>query len=285
MAVGTMEGDVYVAGSSEDALMDKKPFISGWRLGLLRAGLLVAIFGLWEFVSGDPRKGEIAFIDKFWVSQPSDIWDRLSKSISSGTLFFHIGITLQEMLMGLLFGAMVGITVGFTLGRNDGIARILDPFIVGIYSIPKLALTPLFILWFGIGMETKIVLVSVTVFFLTFLNTFSGVRDVDGELVDIVKLMGAGRWNVLRMIVIPSAMPWILTGLKLSVPYSLISAVVGEIMASNRGLGFLLVSSQGQFDTAGVFSIIFVLMIMGLIINELVNRTQNYLLRWKTAGR
>ncbi|HEU0167883.1 MAG TPA: ABC transporter permease subunit, partial [Chloroflexota bacterium] len=130
----------------------------------------------------------------------------------------------------------------------------------------------------------KIVLVATSTFFLTFLNTFAGVRDTDRELVDILRLMGANQRQIFYKVVLPSATPWIFAGLKLAVPYSLISAVVGEIMAANRGLGFLLVNAQGQFDTAGVFAAIVILMIMGLIINEGVNRLEHHLLRWRSAG-
>ena len=110
-------------------------------------------------------------------------------------------------------------------------------------------------------------------------------RDVDRELVDIIRLMGASQRDLLFKVVLPSASPWILTGLKAAVPYSLIGAVVGEIMASNRGLGYLLIHAQGQYDTAGVFAAIIVLMVMGLLLNEVVNRSENYFLRWKSAGR
>jgi NitT/TauT family transport system permease protein len=242
------------------------------------------ILGAWEGLAGNP-KTEWALVDKFWTSQPSDIYIRLSEWISRGTLWLHLLITLQEMVIGLVIGSVVGIALGFLLGRNLALARLLDPFIMAIYSIPKLALAPLFILWFGVGLEPKIVLVSTACFFLLFLNTYSGVRDVDRELVDIIRLMGASQRDLLFKVVLPSASPWILTGLKAAVPYSLIGAVVGEIMASNRGLGYLLIHAQGQYDTAGVFAAIIVLMVMGLLLNEVVNRSENYLLRWKSAGR
>ena len=122
-------------------------------------------------------------------------------------------------------------------------------------------------------------------FFLVFLNTYAGVRDVDQELLDMIRLMGAGPRDLVLKVVLPASSTWILTGLKQAVPNALIAAVVGEIMASNRGLGFLLINAQGQFDTAGVFAAILILMVMGLVINEGVNRAESYLLRWKAAGR
>ncbi len=281
-----LEGDVLAESldATQGQLQERRHFAEGWRLQAIRLGLLAAILVAWEVLSGNP-KTEWTAIDRFWVSQPSDIYARLSEWLLNGTLWLHLLITLQEMLVGFVIGSLVGLALGFLLGRNVTVARLLDPFIMAIYSIPKLALAPLFILWFGVGLEPKIVLVATAVFFLVFLNTYAGVRDVDQELLDIIRLMGASQRDLLFKVVLPSASPWILTGLKAAVPYSLISAVVGEIMASNRGLGYLLIHAQGQYDTAGVFAAIIVLMVLGLLINEIVNRSETHLLRWKSAGR
>jgi NitT/TauT family transport system permease protein len=280
-----LEGDIVAErlDKSSDELLESNRFADGWRLWAIRLGLLAAALVAWEAMAGNP-KTEFALVDRFWTSQPSEIAQRLVEWITRGTLWLHLLITLQEMLIGLIIGSLAGITLGFLLGRNVTLARVLDPFIMAIYSIPKLALAPLFILWFGIGLEPKIVLVSTACFFLLFLNTYSGVRDVDRELVDIIRVMGASQRDLQFKVVLPSASPWILTGLKAAVPYSLIGAVVGEIMASNRGLGYLLIHAQGQYDTAGVFAAIIVLMLMGLLLNEVVNRSEAYLLRWKSAG-
>jgi sulfonate transport system permease protein len=280
-----LEGEIVAErlDNSAGELVESARFAEGWRLWAIRIGLLVIVIAAWELMAGNP-KTEFALVDKFWTSQPSDIAARLAEWISRGTLWLHLLITLEEMVVGLVIGSVLGVVVGFLLGRNLTLARVLDPFIMAIYSIPKLALAPLFILWFGVGLEPKIVLVATACFFLLFLNTYSGVRDVDRELVDIIRLMGASQRDLLLKVVLPSASPWILTGMKAAVPYSLIGAVVGEIMASNRGLGYLLIHAQGQYDTAGVFAAIIVLMMMGLLLNEVVNRSETYLLRWKSAG-
>jgi NitT/TauT family transport system permease protein len=188
------------------------------------------------------------------------------------------------MVVGFAIGATAAILLGFVLARNIILARLIDPFMIAFYSIPKLALAPLFILWFGIGLEPKVILVTTVVFFLVFVNTYAGVRDVDQELVDCIRLMGANQREIFMKVILPSASPWIFTGLKLAVPNALIGAIVGEIMASNRGLGYLLMNAQGQFDTAGVMAVIVLLMVIGWLINEGVNRAQGHLLRWKVAG-
>jgi NitT/TauT family transport system permease protein len=280
-----LEGDTLVErlDRSDDELREAPPFASGWRLALIRLGVLAGLIIVWQLASGN-SKTETVLIDKFWVSRPSDILARLADWVSTGKLWLHMAVTLQEMATGLIIGSVVGVATGFLLGQSLTFARLFDPFIMGIYSIPKLALAPLFILWFGVGIEPKVVLVATVVFFLVFLNTYAGVRDVDQELLDIIRLMGAGPRDLVLKVVLPSSSAWILTGLKQAVPNSLIGAVVGEIMASNRGLGFLLINAQGQFDTAGVFAAILILMVMGLVINEGVNRAETYLLRWKAVG-
>jgi NitT/TauT family transport system permease protein len=262
---------------------DSATFADGWRLWLLRIAALVVLVLLWQFLAGKPGHG-IAIVDKFWVSRPSDIVARLQRWVSDGTLWFQLEITLREMVIGFAIGGTVAIATGFVLARNRVLARLIDPFMIAFYSIPKLAMAPLFILWFGIGLQPKIVLVTTVVYFLVFVNTYAGFRDVDQELIDTVRLMGASRRDVFTKVVLPSAIPWIFTGLKLAVPNALIGAIVGEIMASNRGLGFLLMNAQGQFDTAGVMAVIVLLMVMGWLINEGVNRAEGHLLRWKVVG-
>jgi NitT/TauT family transport system permease protein len=175
--------------------------------------------------------------------------------------------------------------LGFLLGRQQFLARALDPFILAIYSLPKVALAPLFILWFGIGIAPKIVLAAVIVFFLVFYNTYAGVRDADQDLIDVVRLMRGSKFQVMWLAVIPSTMVWVFTGLKIAVPYALIGAVVGEMMASNKGLGSLISGAAGQFDTAGVFAALFVLMIISTVLNQILQRLEIFILRWKVKSQ
>jgi NitT/TauT family transport system permease protein len=152
---------------------------------------------------------------------------------------------------------------------------------MALYSIPKVALAPLFIVWFGIGMHMKVLLAAATVFFLVFLNTAAGVRDVDRGLIDAVRLMGGTRWDVARRVVLPSSMTGVLTGLKVAIPYALIGAVIGELVASNRGLGYLINDAASQFDTAGVFATLVVLSVIAGVLNVLVGLVGKRVNRWK----
>jgi NitT/TauT family transport system permease protein len=269
-----------VAATPEE-VWDEKSLQSSRRKDLMtvtasRLLLLVAFITVWQLTSGP-------VIDPFYVSRPSDIATRLVEWLGDGTVVTHLSATLQAMLAGYVVGALVGIAVGFVLGRSPLLARIVDPFIIAIYSLPKVALAPLFILWFGIGMTSKVVLAATIVFFLVFYNTYAGVRAVDRDLVDVVRIMGGGRGDILRRVVLPSSATWIFNGLKIAVPYALIGAVVGELTASDRGIGFVLKRASGTFDTAGVFASLVILMLVATLLNQLVVYGERYVDRWRST--
>jgi NitT/TauT family transport system permease protein len=241
---------------------------------LVRVVLVAALLLLWEIAAD-------RWVDITFISRPTDIVGRLGDWIEDGTLWSNSWITIQEIVYGFLLGAAAGMLAGFVLASLSFVYRVLDPFMMALYSIPKVALAPLFIVWFGIGMHMKVLLAAATVFFLVFLNTAAGVREVDRGLVDAVRLMGGSRWHVLRKVVLPSSMTGVLTGLKVAVPYALIGAVIGELVASNRGLGYLINDAAAQFDTAGVFATLVVLSVIAGVLNIVVNLIGKRVNRWK----
>jgi NitT/TauT family transport system permease protein len=247
--------------------------VMAWRVAIVIVGL-----SAWQFASG-------RLIKPFWISSPSEIWAQLATWIATGELWVNVEVTLTETVLGFVFGAVGGIVVGLALGLNRRLAAVLDPFIVAFYSLPKIALAPLFILWFGVGLTSKVVLATFVVFFLVFYNTYAGVLAVEQELVDVLRLMGGSRWQIVRKVILPSALIWIFTGMKSSVPYALIGAVVGEMMASNKGLGYLIQAAAGQYDTGGVFAALFVLMIIATGLHELLKQSERLMLRWREEGQ
>ena len=248
--------------------------ISRRRLFFYRLIFGLLLLALWELSSG-------RWIDPFWVSSPSLVFSYLYKVTADGSIFAHLAITLYETFAGFLIGAVLGIGLGFVLGQRETLAQVLDPYVVAFNGIPRIALAPLFIIWFGIGPSSKVILVVSVVFFLTFFNTFAGVKGVDSELKNILRIMGATERQILMKVTIPSIVPWITTGLKISVPYAIVGAVVGEFIAASKGLGYLINYNTSLFSTTGALGGILVLALVVVVCNEAINRAESYLLRWR----
>jgi len=246
----------------------------------LQVLLAVGILVFWEWAAG-PRNTPGILIDEFYVSRPSLIWDALSRWITEGVLWISIYYTLETTVLGFIIGTVMGLTIGFLLGVNPLLAAIVKPFINAIYSIPRLALVPLFMLWFGIGIGSKLALVVSVVFFLVFFATYTGVKDVDQELLRKLRLMRASAWSVHTKVTLPAATTFIISGLSISMPYALVAQVTAEMLSSNRGMGYLLIRSSSQFYTPGVFAAITVLMIMGVLLTLGIYWLEGRLLRWK----
>ena len=248
--------------------------ISRGRLFLYRLIFAVVLLALWELSSG-------RWIDPFWVSSPSQVFLYLYGVFADGSIYGHLAITLYETFAGFFIGSIFGIGLGFALGQREVLAQILDPFVVAFNGIPRIALAPLFIIWFGIGPTSKVILVISVVFFLTFFNTYAGVKGVDAELKNILRIMGATERQILMKVTVPAIVPWITTGLKISVPYAIVGAVVGEFIAASKGLGYLINYNTSLFSTTGALGGILVLALVVVVCNEAINRAEAYLLRWR----
>lgn len=244
-------------------------------IGRIVVGVVFVSF--WEFSSG-------RLIDKLFVSSPSAVSTRLWKWLLEGSLWNHLSITLYATALGFIIGSLVGFVLGLLFGRFQTVADIFDPYITALYSIPKIALAPLFIIWFGIGIESKVAVSASIVFFVVFLNTYAGVRDVNPIFVHATRIMGGNEMHVLRHVMIPSAASWVITGLKVSVPYALVGTVIGEFMSSNRGIGFIIAQATGLFDTTSVFAGLVLLGVVGAIINVALRHAETWLLRWKASN-
>jgi NitT/TauT family transport system permease protein len=250
----------------------------GVTMALSQLALGVAVLLIWQGVSG-------RLVDNFFISNPIDVGARLYRWIVDGSIFGHIGATLYATAMGFIIGSVGGALLGVWLGVSPFASRLLSPYLNALNALPKVALAPLFVLWFGLGIESKIALAAVLVLFLVFLNTFAGVREVDQDLIDGARLMRATRAQVILKVVIPSAMSWVFAGLKIAMPYALIGAVLGEMIAANRGLGYLVQFSGSQFDTAGVFAVLFVIALLAVVLNYLVEIMQSRMERWRVVSR
>ena len=217
-----------------------------------------------------------------WTSEPSLIAERLVQW-ARGNLYLQVATTLTEVVTGLVIGAAFGILAGLVLGRSPLLSVILRPIIVAFYSVPLIALAPLFIMFFGLDMLPKIVLVTLVVFFLLFFNTFAGATSVDHDLIAQVELMGSTRREKFQKVVAPACMAWIVGGFKIALPYALVAATTGEMLAARRGLGFLLSDAASQFDMTSLYAALFILMMMGLAVSEAAAWAERRLLRWRHA--
>jgi NitT/TauT family transport system permease protein len=170
------------------------------------------------------------------------------------------------------------------MGRVERLEGIFGPIMVMLYTLPRLALAPLFVLWFGIGTEFKVAFSSIIVFFLVYYSTYSGVREVPTDLIAAMRVMGASRMELITKVIFPSALVWVVSGLKVSVPYGLVGVIVGEMLVSNEGLGYLIVANSNQYNTAGVFAAILALLVVGFAIDKLITLLSNKALSWKNLG-
>ena len=245
---------------------------------LAQAALGIAVLLIWQGASG-------RLVDNFFISNPVDVAARLYGWTMDGSIFGHIAVTVYATAMGFVIGSIGGAILGIWLGVSPLASRLLNPYLNALNALPKVALAPLFVLWFGLGIESKIALAAVLVLFLVFLNTFAGVREVDQDLTDGARLMRATRTQVIVKVIIPSAMSWVFAGLKIAMPYALIGAVLGEMIAANRGLGYLVQFSGSQFDSAGVFAVLFVIALLAVALNYLVEVVQSRMERWRIVSR
>jgi NitT/TauT family transport system permease protein len=259
------------------------PFLRS-RAGILtiQAVIVVALLLAWEYGTGNPNE-RFVLLDEFYVGKPSEVWHTLADWYQTGLLLPNAWFTLKAALIGFGIGCAGGMLAGFFLGISPLANRILGPFVTAAFSVPRLALTPLFVLWFGLGLSSKVALVSLIIFFLVFFNTFGGVREVDRSLLDVLRVMGASRLEIHLKVTLPSIVTWVLAGLRISVPYAFVSAVLGEMLGGREGLGTLLQRSSATFNPSGVFAAIAIVVIMSLVLNGIVTLLDRRLLRWRVS--
>ncbi|WP_226344041.1 ABC transporter permease [Agilicoccus flavus] len=239
--------------------------------------LALVVLGLWEL------GGRAGLIDQFFFPLPSDIFATVWTWVSSGYVFPHLWVTMQESVLAFVIGAALGLFLGFLLARVRFLDRLFDPFLQMFNALPRVVLAPIFLLWFGLGIWSKVAFGVTLVFFIVFFNTLEGVKGVDRVLVDNARMLGAKESHLLRHVFVPSALTWIFSSLHISVGFAITGAVVGEYLGASAGVGYAIAQAQGVFDTRGVFAGMFILMVVVLVVDVLVNRLERYLLRWRPA--
>jgi NitT/TauT family transport system permease protein len=266
-----------VAAAGDLVAAPSRAAFSMRRIGvtLVRLAIILCFLFLWEIASG-------RWIEPFLISSPSRIFSSMVTHFQSGDLLQHSWVTFQEIAIGFPLGALVGIALGYWFGRSRFLAEIFEPIIIAINGIPRTALAPLFIVWLGIGIWSKVGVVFLLVFFLNFFNTYAGMRQIDTEYVDLARLMGVKGWKLTFRVILPAISPYIFTGIRTSIPFSIIGAIVGEFIAATEGLGFFIRMSAGIFRTADVFVGIIVLMVMVIVMDKVAGLVERRALRWQT---
>jgi NitT/TauT family transport system permease protein len=242
-----------------------------------RFAVVAGFLGIWQGAVA------VGLIDAFWISSPVLVAEELWREIASGDLFGDVFITVSEALIAFVVSSVLGIVAGLLLARSPFWDDVLAPLVLALNSLPRVALAPLIILWFGIGITAKVVTAFTLVFFILLVNTLGGAKNVDNDILTIARLMGASERDILWKVTFPSALPWIFTGLNLGLTYSLLGVIVAEILASNHGLGYLIAASAASFNTAGVFAGLITLAVVAWLFSMIMRKIEARLLRWKPS--
>jgi NitT/TauT family transport system permease protein len=244
------------------------------RLWLILISLLLALL-VWQALV--TWRGYPSFI----LPAPSQVGQRFVQAIQDGSLLRHTAVTLAEVLSGLSLGVGVATVLGYLLARSLPLERLLSPYIIASQAIPIVAIAPLLVIWFGPGMFSKVLICALIVFFPVLINTVVGVRSVPADLRDLLRSLRATRWQTLRLLEAPAALPIFLGGLRVGATLAVIGAVVGEFVGAESGLGFLINVGRGLYDTALVFVAVFTLVALALILYGLVAWLESHLLAWQ----
>jgi NitT/TauT family transport system permease protein len=235
----------------------------------------VVLMAVWQALSA------AHILDPFFFSRPSDIALRIGDWVISGFIWEHLAVTLIEALLALALGTLFGVVLGLAFARLELLAAVFDPYIRIFNALPRLILAPIFLLWFGLGIASKVALGVTLVFFVVFFNTYRGVREVDPVILNNARMLQATDRQLLRHVYLPSAMAWIFSSLHTSIGFALVGAVVGEYMGAARGIGYVVAQAEGVFDTTGVFAGLILTSAVVLLIDLGIERLERYLLRWR----
>ena len=254
--------------------MTRSQIIFG-RLVVLALGLL-----FWQFAAGDLVPG-VRLIDPFFISSPGRIAVDLKKGFADGILLKDVGITVFEAFAGLVIGLVTGIAVGLAFGMWRPLELIAEPFMSAFNALPRPAIAPLAVLWFGIGLASKVLLAWSLVFFLVFYNTYLGVKTNDQDIVNAMRVMRASRWQLVRIVIFPSVFSWIFAALRVSVSYALIGAIIGEFVGATAGIGYQLIAAEGLLQTDRVYSALILVGVIAALLTTFAKMLENRILKWR----
>lgn len=233
---------------------------------------IVVVIGLWEITV------RLLNVPEFLVPTPTAV---LAKMVEKASLFYvHFYITLYETLLGFLLGVVIGIACAIVIVYSRFLANVIFPLIVILQIVPKVAIAPLFLIWFGYGWESKMLIAFLIAFFPVIVNTVAGLRSVEPEMVDLVRALEATDWQIFRKVRLPNSLPFIFSGLKISITLAVIGAIIGEFVGGNQGLGYLIIVANFELDTPLMFGSLILLSIMGLVLYGIIELLERLLIPW-----
>ncbi|MEA2977626.1 MAG: sulfonate transport system permease protein [Alphaproteobacteria bacterium] len=252
------------------------------RAKLIALQLLVAVvsIGLWHILTTVPIFGSFV-LPPFFFSNPVDVAARIIRWFVQGTIWRHLWVTLTESILAFVIGSLGGVLVGFWFARKPAVAAVFDPYVKMVNALPRVVLAPIFTLWFGLGIWSKVALGITLVFFIVFFNVYQGVKEVSPTVLANARMLGMSERQLMRHVYWPSALSWMFSSLHTSVGFAVVGAVVGEYLGSAAGLGYLIQQAEGVFDVAGVFAGMFVLAAFVLVLDGLVSVIERRLLVWR----
>jgi len=255
------------------------------RAKLLSLQVMVAVvsIALWHILTTVPIFG-VTVLPKFFFSTPLDVANRIVKWFVEGTIWKHLYITLLEATLAFIIGSVGGVLVGFWFARQPLVAAVFDPYVKMMNALPRVILAPIFALWLGLGIWSKVALGVTLVFFIVFFNVYQGVKEVSITVLNNARMLGMNERQLMRHVYWPSAMSWMFSSLHTSVGFAVVGAVVGEYLGSAAGLGYLIQQAEGVFDVAGVFAGMVVLAAFVVVIDMIVTMVEKRLLVWRPVA-
>jgi NitT/TauT family transport system permease protein len=269
--------EVQAEGNETDLTAPKQkrmigPKIASW-------AILVVLIAIWQLLG--TYDSQVATL----TSTPQLVAARAVEIAGNGVLWQNLLPTLEETVGGLLIGMAVGIVGGFVMARSKIVGTILDPYVVGINGLPRVALGPFFVVWFGIGIVSKVLLAASIVFVVVLFNVREGTESIDDDLVDALRSMRASRWNMTRHLIVPSLTPWLFASVKVGIGLALTGAVVGELVGANSGLGWYITNSLNTVDITGAVTALLVMALLAMVMYYLVLAAERSVLRWRADAR
>ncbi len=245
---------------------------------MLGAGSIVILLIAWELA---PHLFTMSPGTKLFFTTPSQIAGTLWTMFATGTIWAPLGVSASGFALGLGLAIVVGLPLGVLLGRSQTFNAMLDPFITAFNATPRLVFLPLVLLWFGLGLWSKVVIVFIGALFPILINTYEGVRNADKTLINVVRSFGAKEWDVARLVVLPNSLPYVVAGLRLGIGRAILGVVVAEFFGSEEGLGVLMVQASGRYQVDVVFAGLIVFAALSLLMTGLLKLIEDRLTRWR----